>query len=123
MSWIGSEETLPKDLLLGEPRSLSLSNPRLLSENYYNPKWSGFRRLKNTCVVMEWLPGGSPADRLRDVLSLSETEDGLMRKCCQRALDLFTAEGNATGAGGQLNQDRVQTLLRLVFDQGPNGLQ
>ena len=24
---------------------------RLLSENYYNPKWSGFRRLKNTCVA------------------------------------------------------------------------
>ena len=32
-----SLDTLPQDLLL--------------SENYYNPKWSGFRRLKNTCVA------------------------------------------------------------------------
>lgn len=34
---------------------------------------------------------------------LQETEDGLMRKCCRRALDLFTAEGNAKGTGGRLD--------------------
>ena len=33
-------------------------------------------------------------------MALQETEDGLMRKCCRRALDLFTAEGNAQGTGG-----------------------
>lgn len=35
---------------------VSVVSLRLLSENYYNPKWSGFRRLKNTCVVA-WRQG------------------------------------------------------------------
>ncbi|CAK9070477.1 unnamed protein product [Durusdinium trenchii] len=68
---------------------------------------------------MEWLPRGCPAERLKEALQLSETEDGLMRKCCRRALDLFTAEGNVQG---QLNQDRVHTLLKLLFDQGDTAL-
>eukprot|EP00913_Durusdinium_trenchii_P003249 g3005.t1 len=57
-----------------------------------------------------------------EALQLSETEDGLMRKCCRRALDLFTAEGNVQGAGaaGQLNQDRrVFTRLARSAEETP----
>ena len=43
-----------------------------------------------------------------------ETEDGLMRKCCRRALDLFTAEGNVQGTGGaRCGHDCCGILERL----------
>jgi hypothetical protein len=41
--------------LLTHP-SLSFPSPLLLSRNYYNPAWTGLRRLKNVIVLLEWTP-------------------------------------------------------------------
>ena len=40
---------------------LPFPSPLLLSRNYYNPAWSGLRRLKNVIVVVEWAPSVDPA--------------------------------------------------------------
>jgi hypothetical protein len=36
--------------------SLHFPAPLLLSRNYYNPAWTGLRRLKNIIVLLEWTP-------------------------------------------------------------------
>jgi hypothetical protein len=36
--------------------TLNFPAPLLLSRNYYNPTWTGLRRLKNIMVLLEWTP-------------------------------------------------------------------
>ena len=54
----------------GEP--LHFPDSLYLSTNYFNPKWTGLRRLKNVVMLLEWAPEASP-----DALRLYKPEERL----------------------------------------------
>lgn len=47
---------LEKFKLFSHHESLSMPQQLMCSKNYFNNKWSGLRRVKNTIMVMEWSP-------------------------------------------------------------------
>lgn len=53
---------------LNFPRHLSLSS------NYFNPRWTGERRLKNVVCVLEYVPDATTVERVSSLESLSEIE-------------------------------------------------
>ncbi|CUF98858.1 Hypothetical protein, putative [Bodo saltans] len=45
-----------RDFHLFKRNSLQFPEHILLSRNYYSTKWTGYRRIKNVVVTMEWIP-------------------------------------------------------------------
>ena len=97
----------------------------LMSVNYFNPKWSGPRRLKNVVCVLEWCPDTHSLKL--DTRSLSDViHDERMRDTCQstlgRVLNILDPNGR--------KEYPVDTCRRLVganyaiedlLDDGPGG--
>jgi hypothetical protein len=51
---------------LRHQESLCVPDQLFLSRNYFNPQWSGLRRLKNVIMVLEWAPEVPVADTTDD---------------------------------------------------------
>jgi len=93
---VGGEETeeehnfpfykLEKFKLFNHHESLSMPQQLLCSKNYFNDKWSGLRRLKNTIMVMEWSPKSisgelsTPEANISKNVSLTQNRKDAIRK-------------------------------------------
>ena len=60
-----------------------------ISTNWFNPQWSGFRRVKNVFVQMEWVPDLAKALRSKEPLLLDPVEEMEMHKKLRTAWDLL----------------------------------
>ncbi len=49
-----------KDFKLRHQEPLVFPDALLVSSNYFNPQWTGLRRVKNVVMVMEYAPSASP---------------------------------------------------------------
>ncbi|CAK9118525.1 unnamed protein product, partial [Durusdinium trenchii] len=114
-----------------------------ISTNWFNPQWSGFRRVKNVFVQMEWVPDMGKAVRCKEPLQLDQLEELEMHKKLRTAWDLLMrGEGielpratqvlestTSTGHGkkpeklppppGELGSERLMELLAASFDWDP----
>ena len=48
-----------RDFHLYKRRPIAFPENVMLSRNYFNPRWSGHRRMKNVIVTMEWIPNAT----------------------------------------------------------------
>ena len=51
------------DFHLYKRRTMEFPHSLMLSRNYFNPKWTGHRRMKNMIVTMEWVPSQASLKR------------------------------------------------------------
>ena len=74
------------DFHLHRRRAFPLPDDILLSENYFNPRWSGPRRIKNIVAVLEWTP--DVADVRDDERALRDVLPAAMADQCASAAEL-----------------------------------
>ena len=67
-------------------QALKLPSYVKFSQNYFNPKWSGERRLKNVVMLMEWVP----ALAQRSLIPKDETLTPQQDEAVERAIELFS---------------------------------
>jgi hypothetical protein len=98
--------------LFGAVKPLAFPPYLLYSDNYYRPAWSlrGFRRLKNTCVVMEWVPSPGAVTEGTDAVSVHLAQLTAEREADLRAaFDMFDADGS-----GLLGADETLEMLKAL---------
>ena len=108
-------------LLLHAP--LPFPGSLLLSRNYFNPAWTGLRRLKNVVVVMEWAPSTDP-DSLA-LLTDAEHEaaarlNARQRAALERAHELLACYGQVAGSGGGLSEEGLGDAVRAATWDTPD---
>ena len=81
----------------------------LVSDNYFDKRWTGARRIKNVVMVLEWIPSGSRLSTMppRDVNAITEKQHTELRK----AFALFDQHNS-----GSLGEDSMRTLIRSAID-------
>ena len=67
-------------------KPLNLPSYVKFSQNYFNPKWSGERRLKNVVMLMEWVPALTQRSLIPKVETLTPAQD----EAVERAIELFS---------------------------------
>eukprot|EP01043_Picozoa_sp_COSAG02_P008366 COSAG02_NODE_266_length_26580_cov_9.209207_14_plen_1251_part_00 len=67
-------------------KALDLPNYVKFSQNYFNPKWSGERRLKNVVMLMEWVPALTQRSLIPKDEILTPSQD----EAVERAIELFS---------------------------------
>ena len=86
-----------------------------LSTNYFNPAWSGARRIKNVVMVLELCP--SP-QQLRLIQRSSAPQlSARQQLALTTAISLFRRSGSSSGDG--LQQEEVAALIRAAMDFSP----
>ena len=106
----------------GQP--LSFPPQLLLSRNYFNPKWTGLRRVKNVVMLMEWAPSAEPsalhlasdADRLAGAAPLTNEQESALAKAHQ----LLGFHAAAAGIVASLSPRDVRAAVRAVCDSEPS---
>lgn len=85
---------------------LNMPSYILVSKNYFNPKWSGDRRLPNICVVLEAAPEGTAISPLRLPENLTASQEA----------DLITALGLLDGdRDGFVTVSEINELIKACF--------
>ena len=88
-----------------------------LSNNFFNPQWSGARRIKNGIVILELAP--SP-HLLKPAAASTPTLTARQQIALKKAIDLFhRADSHAEG----LVEEEVAQLIRSAMDFTPTGAQ
>jgi len=117
-SWLGHQETLKEKLVLYDAHDFHLLRrqpiafPNFLqvSTNYFDKRWDGDRRIKNVCVVMEYMSDVSTAkDRVNPPATVPK-EHHLPE--VHRTLDLFSIDEKP-----ELAQHNAKDLIRIDFEQ------
>ena len=110
-----------KDFKLRHQEPFEFSDFLMLSSNYFNPKWTGLRRLKNVIMVLEYAPSTAP-DRLRmrttDELriALSEAQEEILRK----AHTLFGFYAASSGCPSHLSPEDLRIAIEAAVDKQPS---
>jgi hypothetical protein len=94
-------------LKLFKRKALALPGYVQFSSNYFNPKWSGERRLKNVVMVMEWVPSMAARSPIVRDEALTEAQD----EALNRALDLFSPQ-----SGERLDASAVMAVIQAACD-------
>lgn len=109
------------DFKLRHHEPLGFPEGLYLSSNYFNPNWTGLRRVKNVVVVMEYAPSIAP-----DVLRLENSEEARVSLTKQqeehlsKAHGLFGFHANAAGSTGVLFKEDLENALQAVLDEKPS---
>ena len=91
-------------------RALEFPNFLALSSNYFNPKWSGWRRLKNVVCMVDVIPGAVVADLdSPHGLPLSEDLQKVAKDIVSRMWSLFTPRG------AKMSDEAMGDLLNAYF--------
>jgi hypothetical protein len=93
-------------LKLFKRKPLALPSYVQFSQNYFNPKWSGERRLKNVVMLMEWVP--SLAQRVSVVKD--ETLTAAQEEAVERAIELFSQSSE------RLDASAVMAVIQAACD-------
>ena len=101
------------DFKLFKRKALALPDYVQFSRNYFNPKWSGERRLKNVVMLLEWVPKLS----LRTgTVEQEEALTSLQEETIDRAIGLFAAQ--STSADDSLTRtmtaDDATTVMAVI---------
>ena len=120
-----------REFRLRHQENLNMPSNVYCSRNYFNPSWSGLRRIKNVVMVLEWAPvvtptstGGSgsaidPASALRlfssaehesMALELTEARSEALRKAF-----LLLADGEL-----QMKRNHLANAVRAITDATPD---
>lgn len=79
----------------------------MVSNNYFDCRWSGARRIKNVVMVLDWIPELSELiPSFRSIEPLTEAQS----EALDVALDLFDIDGQ-----GALTQQQLQQVLRSAL--------
>eukprot|EP00927_Polykrikos_kofoidii_P035876 TRINITY_DN30381_c0_g2_i1.p1 TRINITY_DN30381_c0_g2~~TRINITY_DN30381_c0_g2_i1.p1 ORF type:complete len:3775 (-),score=772.57 TRINITY_DN30381_c0_g2_i1:67-10008(-) len=117
----------------------SLAPESSLSRNWFNPQWSGFRRVKNVFVQMEWTPSAAQAMRSLEPLHLDDSEEKEMHQKLRSVWALLTRSPGEAGEEiqppavtvtsdgkkilesppGEINADQLREVLAASFDWEP----
>ena len=99
-----------------------------LSRNYFNPAWSGLRRLKNVVCLLEWSPNTDPSHlRLtkdaEHLVQLTDSQRATIRKvhtllCCGSTNGRLPREGLEEAVCAATNQAPLDSnLLDFLWEQ------
>jgi hypothetical protein len=110
-----------KDFKLRHHEPLEFPDSLLVSSNYFNPNWTGLRRVKNVVMVLEFAPSSLPADlRLRtreeEHVKLSEAQLTALRK----AHSLLGFHAGAEGNANYLAREDLRHAVRAFTDEKPS---
>lgn len=88
-----------------------------VSRNYFNPNWTGLRRVKNVVMVLEWTPSESavsvvPPEQVRALNLLDATQTKAFEKSFH-LLNFHAAEGAELSAVDLVNAVRAATDYKL----------
>eukprot|EP00931_Biecheleriopsis_adriatica_P032930 TRINITY_DN19156_c0_g1_i1.p1 TRINITY_DN19156_c0_g1~~TRINITY_DN19156_c0_g1_i1.p1 ORF type:complete len:5580 (-),score=1373.58 TRINITY_DN19156_c0_g1_i1:6-15065(-) len=75
----------------------SLPDEAMLSRNWFDPQWSGFRRVKNVYMQLEWVKDKSCLKRAIKELALNRAEEHEMHRKLHLIWDLLNRQGAADG--------------------------
>lgn len=78
------------------------------SNNYFNPMWSGARRIKNVVMVMDWLPDPS---RVSPSATSFEPLGEAAAEALEKAISLYDTSGRGVITETQLNQVRLNVFM------------
>jgi hypothetical protein len=110
-----------KDFKLRHHEPLPFPDMMHLSTNYFNPAWTGLRRLKNVVMVMEYAPSVA-ADKLR-LLTAEECLRELtaeQEQAVKKAYTLLGFHASAAGHQGRLNRLDVANAVYAATDERPS---
>ncbi len=91
-----------------------------LSSNYFNPNWTGLRRVKNVVVIMEYVPSTRP-----EHLHLPTSEDtrislsSQQEKHLSRAFSLLGFHAASANIMNALVKEDLSNALQSVLDEKP----
>jgi hypothetical protein len=106
-----------KDFKLRHQEPLEFDETLFLSSNYFNPNWTGLRRVKNVVMVLEYAPSTATSElRLRTSdearVLLSRDQEVALAK----AHSLLGFHANAAGVSGMLNRMDLRNAVCAVLD-------
>ena len=88
----------------------------LISRNYFSKKWSGFRRVKDVAVVLEWRPESSHrafgACGSEQAPWKQQEQEVRIKDCLDKIWPLFAADGEHLGA------EHVRLITAAAVDVG-----
>ncbi|CAK0882399.1 unnamed protein product [Prorocentrum cordatum] len=77
----------------------------LISKNYFNPSWSGFRRVKNAIMMMEWLPG------VLDARAVLPADPGADEACLRQMWQTLGKQAHS-----EISRWELRVLLAAAYD-------
>jgi hypothetical protein len=99
--------------------TLKFPSPLLLSRNYYNPTWTGLRRLKNIIVLVEWTPGTGRLALLSGPEHTAAAELASWQEAAiERAHALLTFHQSTVGSKGDANLSRSGLASAVLASTG-----
>jgi len=113
-STLRSRESVPqfyhaKEFHLYKRPPLPFEDYLLVSDNYFDKRWTGARRIKNVVMVLEWIPSVSRISLMppRDPKALSGQQEVELHK----AFALFDQHNK-----GSLDRESIKTLINSAID-------
>lgn len=94
---------------------LAFPSTMFVSRNYFNPSWSGLRRIKNVVVVMEWT-----ADSEQMLLEELRNEGEPLSSAQHSALEEAHALLSASVGSNSLNRMALANAIQAVTDMEPS---
>ena len=108
-----------KNFKLRHQEPLEFANNLMLSTNYFNPNWTGLRRVKNVVMVMEYAPSTvqlRPRLMEETRVSLNESQENALRK----AHTLLGFHAAAAGHVNMLCKEDLRLAVQNVIDKPPS---
>jgi hypothetical protein len=107
------------DFHLYKRRSLEFPQSLMLSRNYFNPKWSGHRRMKNVVITMEWIPSEEDAkEAAQTSADYGTVSPDVALQVLAKSLSTMIAHRGATGS--TLPLDVLRDLLQVALHTTPS---
>jgi hypothetical protein len=105
------------DFRLRHQEPLEFDESLYLSSNYFNPSWTGLRRVKNVVMVLEYAPSTVASElRLRTLeearVTLTQDQETALRK----AHSLLGFHANSVGRTGSLSRLDLKNAVSAVLD-------
>ena len=109
-----------RDFKLRHHEPLEFPDSLLVSSNYFNPNWTGLRRVKNVVMVLEFAPSTASADlhlksREDDKVVLTEVQRNALRK----AHSLLGFHAGAAGHPDFLAREDLRHAVHAFTDDKP----
>ena len=110
-----------RDFKLRHHEALEFPAPLLVSSNYFNPHWTGLRRVKNVVMVLEFAPStDGEALRLREVGEQSMTLTDAQRYALLKAHTLLGFHAAKAGFPRYLARQDLAHAVAAFTDEQPS---
>lgn len=101
-----------KEFHLYKRKPLAFADYLYVSNNYFDRRWSGARRIKNVVVSLEWIPSlAGLIGREMEARQLTEKQEVALNK----AFLLFDANNS-----GDISEDEMVQIIRAAVDFKPD---